>query len=567
MRSQHDLDERIREIDGRGYKAYRALGGSWRFDFFDLHIDYVQGDPFASPSRVRVTLEPDAVGLAGPAFRSAPRRLGVAALLARMFAVGAQAVSERRGSGKSGRIRIDAPAQTVMPQTAVQVDPSGAVEARFQVGLPAAGRRVLGAEASELLLEVVPDLVSSTLLAAAHDADLIERHAATNEDAEHLRSALDGLELLAFVADGAVLPRRSGVDDRPLPDRVVPFCSPPSLRTDVNLPNAGPITGMGLPRGVTLIVGGGFHGKSTLLRAIESGVHNHRPGDGREYVVSVPDAVKVRAEDGRSVAGVDISGFIDGLPLDVDTHSFSSGNASGSTSQAAAIVEALESGARALLVDEDTSATNFMIRDRRMQALVPREGEPITPFIDRVRTLYDDLGISSVLVLGGSGDYLDVADTVVLMRDYVPEDATAEAHRIAREFPTGRLSESTGPLTPPATRRPASGSIRVRRGRKSLYLKVPGTRTLVLGEEDVDLVAVEQIASAQQVRAIGRALAWIANRIDGRRTTVDLLDAVEEAIANHGLDALDSRKSGDLAGFRRHELAAAMNRLRTLRVD
>ena len=181
-----------------------------------------------------------------------------------------------------------------------------------------------------------------------------------------------------------LLPRRSGVDDRPLEGGgVVPFRSPESLRVVLQAPNAGSVPGMGVPVGVTLVVGGGFHGKSTLLRALEAGVYNHRPGDGRERVVSDPDTVKVRAEDGRAVAGVDISAFIDGLPLGQDTHHFTTPNASGSTSQAATIVEALESGAHALLVDEDTSATNFMLRDRRMQSLVPKDAEPITPFQPR----------------------------------------------------------------------------------------------------------------------------------------------------------------------------------------
>jgi predicted ABC-class ATPase len=314
-------------------------------------------------------------------------------------------------------------------------------------------------------------------------------------------------------------------------------------------------------------VGGGFHGKSTLLRAIEAGVYNHRPGDGREYVVANVDTVKVRAEDGRAVTGVDISGFIDGLPLGRDTHAFSTPNASGSTSQAATIVEALEAGARVLVIDEDTSATNFMIRDRRMQALVPKEGEPITPFVDRVRELHRVLGVSTVLVLGGSGDYLDVADTVVAMRRYEPSDVTAAAVDVAAAHPTGRTPEAGVLLRRPDPRVVDGASLDPRRGRRDVHVKVPDLRTLLFGRETVDLGAVEQIVSRGQIRAIGQALAVSARVLDsGPRTVPEILDAIEEMLAGDGLDAMDDRRPGDLAAFRRHELAAALNRIRSLRV-
>ena len=372
---------------------------------------------------------------------------------------------------------MEHPGQKVMRQTAVLVDTTGGVEARFTVGLPGNGRRISGRHAIALLTGDVPGLVRDSLLATAHEGSEVERHAAANEDATALRDLLSEYDLLAFAADGAALPRLSGVDDRPLDDpSVVPFQSPEPMRVTLPLPNAGAVTGMGIGAGVTLIVGGGFHGKSTLLRALEEGVYNHRPGDGRELVVTRDDAVKIRAEDGRSVAGVDISAFIDGVPRGRDTKSFTTPNASGSTSQAAAIVEALEVGARLLLVDEDTSATNFMICDRRMQELVPKEGEPITPFVDRVRDLHDQAGVSSVLVIGGSGDYLDVADRVLRMADYLPEDVTAVAHRVAADLPTGRESQSIATFTLPPRRRIDPSTVDALRGRHASYVRVPDDR-------------------------------------------------------------------------------------------
>jgi predicted ABC-class ATPase len=427
-------------IDKRGYKAYKDLQGRWSFQDFDLSIDHVQGDPFADASRVHVVLAPAVASLPPEVLRSRARRLGVASLLARTFGELARRRSKSRGSGKSGEIRIESPLQEVLDQTAVLVGEDGTVEARFRVGLPAAGRRVLAGEARELLTEDVPAVAGGSLRASEYEGAELLSHATVNEDSEHLRGQLADRRLVSFVGDGSSLPRRSGIDDRPLEGAgAVPFRSPDRLRVTLERPNAGPIEGMGIPVGVTLIVGGGYHGKSTLLRAVERGVYNHRPGDGRECVVTDRAAVKVRAEDGRAVSGVDISPFIDNLPQGRDTHAFSTPNASGSTSQAAAIIEAREAGATVLLVDEDTAATNFMIRDRRMQALVPKECEPITPFVDRARQLHADAGMSSVLVLGGSGDYLDIADTVIAMRDYRPVNVTDRARSVA-DWTCGRSS-------------------------------------------------------------------------------------------------------------------------------
>jgi len=569
MRGREELRALLERIDGRGYKAYKEIGGTWRFPDYELHVDHVQGDPFAAPTRVRVTLSPDIAGLPPESFRSDSRALGTAAFLARAFAEAARRGSRRSGSGKSGEIRMEHPGQTVLLQTAVLIDQDGAVEARFTVGLPAQGRRVSGGQGARLLTRDVPALVDAALLARAHDPAALERHATANEDADALRDLLGAHDLIAFVADGALLPRRSGVDDRPLEDAdVVPFRAPDDLRVEVDLPNAGRVSGMGIRPGVTLIVGGGFHGKSTLLRALEAGVYDHRPGDGRELVVTRADAVKIRAEDGRSVAGVDISGFIDGLPLGQDTVRFTTANASGSTSQAAAIVEALEAGAGVLLVDEDTSATNFMIRDRRMQELVPQEGEPITPFVDRIRDLHDERGVSSVLVLGGSGDYLDVADTVIRMDDYRPRHVTEQARAVAAAHPTGRVSERRSSTAAPAGRVVDPRSVDPRKGRRESHVKVPDDRTLLFGQESVDLAAVEQLVSRAQTRAVGQAMVFLARYVlTGQMELSRALDAVAAAVLEGGLDALDDRRVGDLASFRRYELAAAVNRLRTLRVD
>jgi predicted ABC-class ATPase len=559
----------LRRIDGRGYKAYKDIEGRWSFPTFTLFIDHVQGDPFAAPSRLRALVPPNVAGFPMETFANASRARGLAAYLARTFDHVARRTEQHRGTGRSGDIRIEAPGQEVLPQTAVLVHQDGSIEARFTVGLPARGRRILGKQATETLLEDVPTTVENSLRYQAHRPETVWEHVAANEDADVLREAIKERGLVAFVANGAILPRRSGVDDRPLQTGIViPFRSPDSLEVSIELPHAGAITGMGVPAGVTLIVGGGFHGKSTLLRALERGVYNHRPGDGRELVVSREDAVKIRSEDGRSVSGVDISPFISNLPYGLPTDEFSTPNASGSTSQAANIMEAIEVGAGVLLIDEDTAATNFMIRDRRMQALVPKNDEPITPYIDRVRQLYEEHGISSILVIGGSGDYLDVADTVIAMHEFLPVDVTSRAREIAHSQPTGRIVEAAGSFGPRPARIPLPQSLDARKGKREVNIKTRSLQTIQFGREVIDLSAVEQLVAWAQTRSVGEALWYARERyMDGRSSMKDILEQVMDDIERDGLDVLDRRKVGDLAGFRKFELAAALNRLRTLRVQ
>jgi len=560
------LRQSLHRIDGRGYKAYKDMWGTYDFPHFTLYIDYVQGDPFASPSRLRVRVPQTVAQYPDWTYSNRSRRIGLENYLASAFAAACRTASERSGSGKSGLIAMDAPGQEVLERTAINVT-SNWVEARFVVGLPARGRRVLGKNAAEMLCDALPTLVEAALFYANGRPDRIQQYVETNEDADALREQLTAYDLVAFVADGSVLPRRSGVDDRPLTgDGVVPFTSPDSLRVAFQLSNVGTMRGMGIPTGVTLIVGGGFHGKSTLLDALARGVYNHRPGDGREFVVADPAAVTIRAEDGRSVAGVDISPFITNLPGGPDTTAFSTPNASGSTSQAANILEALELGADVLLVDEDTAATNFMIRDRRMQALIAKAKEPITPFIDKVRALHDEHGVSTILVIGGSGDYFDVADTVIAMDEYVPRNVTAEAKEIATDHATGRQREGASSFGVISARVPVANSIDPSRGRRDISVKVRERNTISFGAETIDLSAVAQLVDASQTRALAEALvyAWQKYMADGRPLGA-VLEQVMADIEREGLDVLDRRLVGDFAQFRIFELGAALNRLRTVK--
>ncbi|HIE64307.1 MAG: ABC-ATPase domain-containing protein [Nitrospira sp.] len=566
MQTQQDLQDKLLRLDGRGYKAYKQIKGSYTFPDYTFIIDHVQGDPFAAPSRVRIQIPQSIASFPEQLYRSRSRRTALADFITRQFDRQAREKSRRRGTGNSGIISIDRPGQEVLERTSAFVNDQQ-VELRCFVGLPAQGRGISGHQAVEVLCEDLPVLVERTLKFHRLDRAAIQTIVETVEDADAIRAELQDRKLIAFVADGALLPRSSGIDSRPLSAEAVLFQSPAAFRVIFHRPNLGPIHGMGIPHGVTLIVGGGYHGKSTLLRAIERGVYNHIPGDGREFVITDPDAVKIRAEDGRRVVGVDISPFINNLPQKRSTTAFSTENASGSTSQAANIIEALEMKAKCLLIDEDTTATNFMIRDHRMQELIAKEREPITPFIDKVRQLYTDHGISTVLVIGGSGDYFETADTVIALENFRPQDVTERAREIARKYADERTREGGPSFGNIRHRIPLPHSLDPRRGSRGIRLKAPDAETIAFGSERIDLSSVEQIVEKSQVRAIAHAMAYAKSHyVNGHRTLLDIVELIMEDIQEKGLDRVASAPYGDLVRFRRFEWAAAVNRLRTLAI-
>ncbi|NLC51895.1 MAG: ABC-ATPase domain-containing protein, partial [Firmicutes bacterium] len=444
------------------------------------------------------------------------------------------------------------------------------MEARFSVGLPARGRTVLGRQAIEMLCVELPKVAERSLFYNTLDKKQLRRHIEVSEDQDYLRGQLSRHRLVAFIGNGAVLPRRSGVSDRPLSgEKAVPFKAPVTLEVEFTLPNAGKVRGMGIPEGVTLIVGGGYHGKSTLLRAVERGVYNHLPGDGREYVVTLADAVKIRAEDGRRVAAVDISPFINNLPFKQDTTAFSTEEASGSTSQAANIMEYLEAGAKLLLLDEDTSATNFMIRDMRMQALVAKDKEPITPFIDRVRQLYTTHGVSTIIVIGGSGDYFDIADTVIVMDEYRSYDVTQKAKKIASTLKTRRRNEAGAAFRELPQKRPLRQGLEAIKGKK-VKISIKDQYNIQYGRTSINLSFVEQLVDVSQTRAIGLMLHYPASRyFDGIRTIKEAVELLYADLQKEGLDIFSPFKGqhpGDYALARPYELIAALNRFRTLQI-
>ncbi|TOM77376.1 isopentenyl-diphosphate delta-isomerase [Vibrio parahaemolyticus] len=540
------LTATLKKIEKQNYRAYQQIKGQYDFTDFTLFIDHVQGDPYASASRFRATRAWSLTGLEwlkdeSPAFQRAARDF-----IARSF---------EQFAKQENTVSIALNGQTVLDSTAVLFTEEG-IELRFRVNLPAEGRSVLGKKANNILTFHLPKFIRRATLERELNKEAMVKHCQVVEDQSALREQLEAHNLVAFVANGSVLPRIAGNCDLPMKE-AVEFTAPESLQVTLHAPNKGYVTGLGIPKGITLIVGGGFHGKSTLLNAIERSIYDHIPGDGREYIVTDQKAMKIRAEDGRCVHHLNLSNYINHLPMGKDTADFSTQDASGSTSQAAWLQESIEAGATSLLIDEDTSATNFMIRDERMQALVAKGDEPITPLVDRIGQLRDELDISTIIVMGGSGDYLDAANTVIQMHDYQAVDVTEKAKQVIAQHPTQRHNESEESLQtfrPRALNRVALMNI-LTDGKFRVSAK--GKDSLRFGKEFTDLSALEQIESADEVNAIGWLWFQLAQLPGWCNNPAK---EIEEMLSGEWHASLP--KQGDLAKPRTLDVMAALNRMR-----
>ena len=568
MKTKDDLRKLLLSIDHRGYPAYKDTRGKWSYGNYILSIDHVQGDPFASPSNVSVIV-PGRVARF-PREYTAPghRLITLQDMLLRLFDREIRGRERRRdGSGKSGLIDVSRPRQEVLERTACRVDPdSGDVTVRFEIGFPANGRSINARPLIQILEEFLPAAVSSSLLYQNIDHRKLLDAINLSDDQAYIRGVLNQNGLCAFVGDGSVLPRVSGVSSLPMKD-AVPFVSPEAL----TLPHAGTVRGMGVRKGVTLIVGGGYHGKSTLLSALEKGVYDHIRGDGREYVITDESAVKVRAEDGRSITNVDISLFIRDLPNGKDTAGFSTEDASGSTSQAANVIESVQAGAKLLLIDEDTSATNFMVRDELMARVVSGDKEPITPFISRIRDLYEEAGVSTILVAGSSGAFFHVADTVIQMDRYIPVEITERAKAAASGPDFAPVSASAGVYRasgfrlPSAPRIPSKNKALLREGR--IKTKVLSNNSFLLAHDELDLRGLEQLVDREQAAALALVLKYMElHLIDGQTPFDEVVDRMLALIDSRGLEELfdGSVVRCGLAGVRKAEIAGMLNRYRKL---
>ena len=575
MQAERELREQLRNIDHKSYPLYKSLKGSYRFTKYILHIDHVQGDPFAAPSDVRIVVDAKAAGFPEFARKDSLTKGALADVLLREFEKQIhQFTFKARGSGKSGLISISHPGQEVLRHTACEVG-TKEITMRFSIGFPANGRTINAKELDKILFDYLPVCVERALYYQNLDAKSVRAAIDLAEDQQAIRGQLQEMGLVAFVANGSVLPRESGISSHPMKG-AKEFVSPESLEVTMELPHKGTIRGMGIRKGITLIVGGGYHGKSTILTALELGVYNHIAGDGREYVIADETAVKLRSEDGRFIKNVDISMFINDLPSKTDTHDFSTKDASGSTSQAAGIVESIEAGSHLFLLDEDTSATNFMVRDAFMQKVVSPDKEPITPFLSRARDLYENLGISTILVAGSSGAFFHIADTVIQMDCYEPVDITDQAKALCEEFPI--MEEKAKPFVIPqshrimekdrdgATKRRdyRSGAVR-KNAPEQLKLKRLGADSFAIGKQTVDLRYQEQLIDGEQTAALGLLLKYaVEHLVDGKRTITEIVELLQKKLDEEGMQAVAER--GEISGGyvvpRKQEIYACFNRYR-----
>ncbi len=574
MKSSNDLRTSLRAIDHKGYPAYKSLAGAYQFGNYMLSIDHVQGDPFASPSALHVEILHKNAGFPAAYYEKDCSRIALQDYLTRKFAAQFEEFNfKAKGSGKSGLLSISHCGQEILERSACEIR-ADRIIARFHVGFPAFGRTINAGELERILFDFLPRCVEGSFFYRKLDAKKVEAAVFLAEDQDTLRQLLKDQHLVAFVANGAVLPRKSGVSDLPMKDSV-PFLSPASMEQSFQLPHRGKITGMAIPQGITLIVGGGYHGKSTLLEALQTGVYNHIAGDGREFVITDDTAVKLRAEDGRSIRNVDISMFINGLPNKKDTRSFSTPDASGSTSQAAGVIESMEAGSRLFLIDEDTSATNFMLRDDFMQQVISREKEPITPFLERARDLYEKAGISTILVAGSSGAFFYIADRILQMDCYHPVDITDRVKGMCADHKAPRTQAPdfqipSGSRTLPPFSRKAVRSDR-RGGRpgsdarhEHMKVKTYGKDSFSLDKETVDLRYVEQLADAEQTNALAHLLCYSLEQLsDGKKTVQQTVQLLTDLLERKGWEAFSgSYVPCGLARPRVQELYACLNRFR-----
>ena len=561
MKNLSDLKRELEKIDGRGYKTYKTLEGQYSFEDYILSIDHVQGDPFASPSRIRVIVNNNN-NFPKNLFDEKYKKITICDFLTRLFSKNIYKYGEKVfGSGKSGLIEISKCSQQVIERTSIIIN-NEKIEARFYVGFPARGRSVLSKKLEKILFNIIPNIVKNTLIYNNINIKALNDKLKLLEDQEFIRKQLKDKKLIAFIANNSILPRESGISQKPLKDGKK-FISPKELEVEFNTPNRGLIKGMGIPEGITLIVGGGYHGKSTLLKALELGVYNHIEGDGREFVITDNTALKVRAEDGRAITKTDISLFINNLPNGKDTKKFYTENASGSTSQAANIIEGIESGTKLFLIDEDTSATNFMIRDSVMQQLVSKDKEPITPFIDVARSLYKQKGISTILVAGSSGDFFDIADLVIQMDNYEPYEVTKKAKALSRGITN--VNENLK-VDIDFNRVILKGTIES--SPKGVKVKTLGKDGISINKENIDLRAVEQIVDNEQLNTIGAIMKYAENKLMGKNLTLaQIADNITEELKNN-LIGIENIKGGygSFAIVRKQEIMCAYNRYRKIKI-
>lgn len=577
------LYQKIRSLDGKNYGLYKSLSEkSWDFGDFSLEFLHVQGDPYAPASRVMVKANLQMLGYASEWGSSFERRLALSDYLYRRMS----SLVQERYPEKDGAIAFDMAGPEMLVRNSLWID-NGELRACLQVRLPGDGRKIQAEAAAEILTMVLPDLVSAGLHCDKSDEAARNAHYQVLADRAIILQELQARKLAAFVPDGAILPRASGISEAPL-ERAIPFESPAELAVTLNV-NGREIRGMGIPRGVTVITGGAFHGKSTLLQALTRAVYPHIPGDGREGIVIDESALRIGVEDGRSVRGTDLSQFVRNLPGGVSTKTFTTASASGSTSEAANLLEAMEAGSRTFLIDEDSSAVNFMIRDVRVRKLLGDEREPLIPLTDRIREIcygkkdasVEAPAYSFIIVAGACGDYLELADNIIIMANYKAECAkTAGKTCEALASSTEQTAANLPPFEAPVCRHFADYIKPLQKGlrptstvERQVKVKLAGDYLVQIGFLVSDTSRLVTLANKQQRLGAGFMLLNLCQNAisnndasdiqsSGNATITDAIQKLCERIQNVGFRNLPQGMSREMSLPRAVDIACVLFRLR-----
>jgi predicted ABC-class ATPase len=586
MPSIADLDRLLRRLDGKGYGAGKQVVGRYADSDMLLWFTYAPADKFAPPGRLIIDFGAKDYGYPSEVLSDDTRRVCLAHFLSDL-------VDQRLRQQGLRLLRMDAPRQAVLRRTSVHVEPLR-IQLRLGFHYEAAGRRILGRRCAEVYCERLPSLVRSI---AYQDIDgmALANLIRCVENQRAIRELLPELGLVGFVGDGSILPRQ-GNTDQPLAEGCVPFEAPESLEVSVPVPHGDDIRGLGIAEGrLTCISGANFQGKTTLLEALGQGIYDHVPGDGRELVVCLRDLAFANKENKRVVTATDITPFISHLPGVGDCKKFTSSASSGSTSQAACIVDAVEAGMPGILIDEDDSAVNLLVKDNRLKRLVPGDIEPIRPLIDTIKSLPREHGMTPVMVVGALGEFTEIADTIVMMHEFKVEDAT---HRISefRSDPTIELMQEVSERLPQdakeelgrakesarqgqlrgrqfgsvAVRRPRAidmgGRIKVRQmGRDEITISVDHSRTTIDLRGDIQKTLVED----SQVRALGDAVVHATRLMDGESSLAEVVRRVCSDVDERGLDCLSRHNTPgqrDYAEFTPYQLFYVLSRYPAIQV-
>ena len=555
------LYQKIRTLNGKNYGLYKSLANQpWDFGDFSLEFIHVQGDPYAPPSRVVIKAGLAMLGYASEWGGSFERRLALSDFLLRRLS----RLVQERYPGKDADIVFDVAGPEMLVRNSLWID-NGELRACLQVRLPGDGRKIQAESAAEILTMVLPDLVSAGLYCNKSDESALQEHYRVLAERKEILAQLESSGLCAFVPDGAILPRASGLSEMPL-ENAVPFVAPQEMAVTLNVCGRE-IRGMGIPKGITVITGGAFHGKSTLLQALTRAVYPHVPGDGREGIVIDESTLRVGVEDGRSVRGTDLSLFVRDLPGGVSTKDFNTLSASGSTSEAANLLEAMEAGARTFLIDEDSSAVNFLIRDVRVRKLLGDDREPLIPLTDRIREISAN-GFSFVLVAGACGDYLDLADNIVVMANYKAECAKTgdlAARNAAEPSGTAISMPSNRPFT--AYMQPLQKSVRpTSQVERQVKVKLAGDTLLQIGFLVSDTSRLNTLVDKQQRFGAGFLLLNLLQNAASNAESDDSISAtiqkLYEKIQNVGFRNLPQGMSREMSLPRVVDIACVAFRLR-----